>query len=431
MSSLLSSDLAPILSDPMDDALNALKTVPAFLQDASYLPRISKHSGRVLEEALAPSTLFDEGVQLRGSIVEATYAAEDPPILRRLGDGSVPVLIEPQTLRFTGEAFLETGTFSALPYTPTERITAEGVAQVNAHDIAKKVLAFEQEKGCAAYISPAWPLHDRGREQWITANQKLLQATCDANGSGDVEQRPLLAQVAPGRAATEDPDALIATLMDLPIDGVYVQPLVLNAMTDSVEKLLRYVKLLEALEEAGLPVVASRVGAFGAVLAALGISAFDSGLGLAEASNLASLNRKKTKNERSKKGPKGSRRIYLSPLRTTLPARQAELILNHPGLAGRFACDLGCCRFQRLDELPERARQHFLWTRNEEVRAIRSLETRSMKLDLIHEELRTARETGRLVRRTLMSNLRELPSFDHTDRWIRVLGREAEARAAA
>lgn len=415
----------------MDDALSALKTVPAFLQEASYLPRISKHSGRVLEEALAPSTLFDVGIQLRGSIAEATYAAENPPILRRLGDGSVPLLIEPQTLRFTGEAFLETETFSALPYTPTERITAQSVVGVDAAELARKVLEFEQEKGCAAYISPAWPLYDQERELWLEASQRLWEATCTANGGGAVESRPLLAQVAPGRGATDDPDSVIDALMDLPVDGVYVQPLVLNAMKDSVEKLLRYVKLLEAFEEAGLPVVASRVGAFGVVLAGLGISAFDSGLGLAEASNLASLNRKKTQSERSKKGPKGSRRIYMSPLWTTLPARQAELILNHPGLAGRFACDLGCCRFQRLDELPERARQHFLWNRNDEVQVIRSLETRSMKLDWIHEELRTARETGRLVRRTLISNLPELPSFDHTDRWIRVLGREAEARAAA
>ena len=219
--------------------------------------------------------------------------------------------------------------------------------------------------------------------------------------------------------------------MDFPVDGVYVQPLRLNPVKDSVEKLLRYVRMLESFEEAGLPVVAARVGAFGVMLAALGISSFDSGLGLAEASDLSSLNRKKTQNERSKKGPKGSRRLYLGPLKTTMPARQAELILGHPGLRGRFACDLGCCRFQGLDELSERARHHFLWTRNDEVRRIRALETPSMKLDLVHEELRDARELGRQVRRTLIGNLRELPSFDHTDRWIRVLGREAEARAAA
>ena len=100
--------------------------------------------------------------------------------------------------------------------------------------------------------------------------------------------------------------------MDLPFDGVYVQPLRLNPVRDSVEKLLAYVRMLEAFEQAGLPVIAARVGAFGAVLAAVGISAFDSGLGLAEASDLSSLNRKKTEKERTKKGPKGSRRLYLA-----------------------------------------------------------------------------------------------------------------------
>jgi hypothetical protein len=218
--------------------------------------------------------------------------------------------------------------------------------------------------------------------------------------------------------------------MDLPVDGVYVQPLRLHPVKDSVEKLVAFIRMLESFEEAGLPVVAGRVGAFGSLLVALGISAFDSGLGLAEASDLSALNRKKSKKERAKKGPKGSRRLYLAPLRTTMPVRQAQIILNSD-LRGHFACDLGCCRFQGLDELPDRARQHFLWTRNDEVRGIRELDTPSMKLDAIHEDLRNARELGRQVRRTLIGNLRELPSFDHTDRWLRVLGREVEARAAA
>lgn len=414
----------------MDSALESLKTVPAFLREASYLPRVTRHSSRVLEEALAPSTLFDQGIQLRGALVEATYAAEDPAILRRLRACSVPFLIEPQTLRFAGEAFLETGAFSKLPYTPAKVVTAITAAELDIEGLARQVLEFEQEHGAAAFIAPAWPLDDRDLAGWSEANDRLLQATCAANGGGDVEARPLLAQVAPGRAVRENPDRLMDALMDLPVDGVYVQPLRLHPVKDSVEKLVAFIRMLESFEEAGLPVVAGRVGAFGSLLVALGISAFDSGLGLAEASDLSTLNRKKSKKERAKKGPKGSRRLYLAPLRTTMPVRQARIILNSD-LRGHFACDLGCCRFQGLDELPDRARQHFLWTRNDEVRGIRELDTPSMKLDAVHEDLRNARELGRQVRRTLIGNLRELPSFDHTDRWLRVLGREVEARAAA
>lgn len=414
----------------MDDALNSLKTVPAFLREASYLPRVTRHSSRVLEEALAPSTLFDQGIQLRGAVVEATYAAEKPAVLRRLRACSVPFLVEPQTLRFAGEAFLEISAFAGLPYTPTEMVTSSTAADRDQESFARAVLEFEQEHGAAAFIAPAWPLDDRDLAAWLDANYRLLQATCSANGNGDVEARPLLAQIAPGRAVREDPDRLIHELMDLPVDGVYVQPLRLHPVKDSVEKLVAFVRMLEAFEEAGLPVIAGRIGAFGSLLVALGISAFDSGLGLAEASDLSSLNRKKTKKERAKKGSKGSRRLYLAPLRTTMPARQAQIILDSD-LRGHFACQLGCCRFQGLDELPERSREHFLWTRNDEIRVIRELQTPSMKLDAVHEELRNARELGRQVRRTLIGNLRDLPPFNHTDRWLRVLGREAEARAVA
>ena len=198
-------------------------------------------------------------------------------------------------------------------------------------------------------------MYNREPDAWIDLNRRLLEATCDANGSGEIEQRPLLAQVAPGPAALYRPEAVIEPLLDLPVAGAYIEPLVLNAAKDSVEKLFRYLRFLELFEEAGLPVVASRVGAFGQVLAALGVTAFSSGLGEAEASNLAALNRRRTPKEKSANGPQGSKRIYLAPLKTTMLRRQADLILHREGLRGRFACTLGCCRFSDLGDLGNRA----------------------------------------------------------------------------
>lgn len=412
----------------MDDQL---KTVPAFLRTASYLPRVTVKDGRVLEEILTGSTLFDAGAELRGALAEATYAAKDPPILRRLRDTSVPFLVEPQTLRFSGEAFTEIGSFEGLPYAPPRVVDARNLSDIDAPALATGVLRFEQEMGAAAYVAAALPFYDRDAEDWADANKRLLIASCDANGSGEIEQKPLLAQIAPGPAALFRPEEIIEPLLDLPVAGAYIEPLTFNAARDSVEKLFRYVRFLEVFEEAGLPVVASRVGALGPVLTALGVTAFSSGLGEAEASNLASLNRKRTVKEKGSDGPRGSKRIYLAPLRTTMKRRQAELILSREGLRARFSCSLGCCRFSELDDLPARSRHHYLWSRNEEVRTIREQPTRTAKIDLVHEGLRDARELSRLVRRTLFSEQHELPSFDHVDRWLRALAREQEARAAA
>jgi len=54
-----------------------------------------------------------------------------------------------------------------------------------------------------------------------------------------------------------------------------------------------------------------------------------------------------------------------------------------------------------------------------------------MRVQLIHEELVAAREHAVVVRRGFESRGLLPPSFDHLDRWIGVLGREAGVAAAA
>lgn len=61
------------------------------LVDATgFLPRITVRDGRAIEEALAGQTLFQPGVELGGAVVEASFAHDDPPLLRRLSDRGVP-----------------------------------------------------------------------------------------------------------------------------------------------------------------------------------------------------------------------------------------------------------------------------------------------------------------------------------------------------
>lgn len=111
----------------------------------------------------------------------------------------------------------------------------------------------------------------------------------------------MLALVAPGPQAMARPEKVVSRLPDSPIDGVYLQPLRLDPVRDSLEKLARFVQFAHAFRGAGIPVVVGRVGAFGLNLNALGITAFDSGLGQAEGHDLASLNRPMTEHERQRR----------------------------------------------------------------------------------------------------------------------------------
>lgn len=384
-----------------------------------------------MEQLLAGQTLFDGGAELSGAITEAAYAAIDPLVLRRLREAGVPFLIDPQSNRFSGERLVETQALLDLEYAPKAPLRADELADLDARELAAGALDFQQERGACAYIAPALPTYDADADLWADANRRLLEASCALNGSASIERRPLLAQLTPGRKALEDPDAAVAALLDLPVDGAYVEPLAMNTMRDSVEKLYRYIRYLELLEDGGLSVLASRVGPFGPLLTALGVSSFSSGLGDAESCNLAALNRQKTERDRERGGGGSRRRVYLHPLRLTVFEDKAAPLLADESLRAHFSCDLGCCRYAQVDELASRGPSHYLWTRNAEVRRIGDAPTRSARIDQLHEELRTAQAIARTVRRSQFDRQKELPDFGHLERWLSLLARQQQARSAA
>lgn len=294
-------------------------------------------------------------------------------------------------------------------------------------------MLFEQEVGASWYVTAALPCYDQDLQSWLRHNDRLLAASCAANGSADLDRRPLIAQVAPGRRLLAQPELVLNRLLDYPVSAVYVQPLTLDPVKDSVEKLVQYVHFLRAIGEAGLPVIAGRVGAFGLILNALDVPAFDSGLAQAEACNLAALNRAPSKRELDGSGKTGGagRRMYLQQLKTTFAERDATAILEDRALRSHVACTLGCCKHRGFENLAGRSRQHYLWARDHEVDLLRKRPTKSMRVDLVYEQLRSAREIATVVSRTLKEHAVEAPSFEHIDRWIAVLARETSLSAVA
>lgn len=414
----------------MSDNLNP---EPRFLAEQSFLTRISQYDGRAIEDALAPPTLFDDGVTLHGGVVEATFAAQDPPLLKRLRGEGVPYLVDPQTVRFTGGRFLQVERLTNLDYAP-DGVIDPTFAPSSAVELARGVLRFQQEANATCFLAPGLPFLDRDIQSWVRLNDRLLEASCAANGTGEFQRRPILAQVVPGRLALKEPKLIVNRLMDYPIDGVYVQAQRLDPVRDSAEKLIQFVEFVMALRHAGFKAIVGRVGAFGLVLQALGIESFDSGLCQAEAFDLAAQIRPYSEKERQRQREGrggGDRRMYFDLLKTTLKGAHARALIEDTKIRGHFTCNHGCCRYRGFEDLPERRRQHYLWSRLAEVDELRKKASGGLKVDLVHEELRNAREAGVLVRRALLSKTSRPPHFEHIDRWIGVLVREAELHAVA
>jgi hypothetical protein len=264
---------------------------------------------------------------------------------------------------------------------------------------------------------------------WLTLHRRLLETSAALNGRAGFDRKPLVAFLAPGRRLSMNPDDLVEGLADLPLAGVYVQPLRLNPTGDSIEKLVLYARLLVRIREIGLPVIAGRVGSFGLLLQAIGIGLFDSGLGEAERFDLASLTRSRhvASTDASGSGARGDRRIYLERLKTTLRGRHALAVLSEVGLRSNFVCNLGCCRFRSIDDLADRRRQHYLWVRSAELDDLAAQRTRQLRIEHVSQLFAAARETASVVRRSFEARDLDAPNFEHLERWGAVLTRLSSA----
>jgi hypothetical protein len=173
-----------------------------------------------------------------------------------------------------------------------------------------------------------------------------------------------------------------------------------------------------------MQILAGRVGMFGLLLNALGIEAFDSGLGDHEAFDLRSLTRP-PKSDGSGGGGQRDRRLYLPRLLSTLPEARARLLLGSPTLRAQFACDIDGCR-SGFDAMIAGARQHCFHSRQNDLAVLRGLPTRGMRIELVERRLVTALETARTVNRVLSDDGRPPIPFDHLERWHAVVARVEE-----
>jgi hypothetical protein len=402
------------------------------LGGAAFLPRVDRLDGRAIDDALGSATLFDEGVRLRGAVVEGAYAAKDPPLVKRLSTEGVPYLMDLHSLRFVGEGYLDVRQVAELPYAPSQPIDPGSFSETEASTLATGGMSFTQSAAAAVYTTPTLPMRDKDLEASISANRQIIEAVCSANGVGDLERRPVVALIAPGRKALAQPELVLDWLLDLPVDAVYMQPLNFNPVRDSPEKLASYITYLRAFREAQLRIMCGRVGAFGLLLQALvGISAFDSGLGTAEAFQLSTQLRKPSRSKKKRNGPAGDSRVYFEPIKTTLASKHAIPLIEAPGMRHRLTCSLGCCQFRGFEDLASRRRAHYLFTRIAEVDAIAS-RPETMRVDAVRSQLAAAREHARVARRVLFAAEDVAPpSFEHLDRWLGLLARGEQLRLTA
>src|SRR5688572_4942859 len=128
-----------------------------FADGAAFFPRVTVRDGRAIDEAIAGQEMFGGGVRLDGAVVEATFAAMQPPLLSRLVDRGARYFIDPETLRFSTPAYEGVERLRRLPYAPDDSLVPESESAKAARAFATDVLRFQLEGGASAYVAPAVP----------------------------------------------------------------------------------------------------------------------------------------------------------------------------------------------------------------------------------------------------------------------------------
>jgi hypothetical protein len=317
-----------------------------------------------------------------------------------------------------------------LPYAPAQPITAASTDD-DIRRFVSDALELQAEAGVSAYLTPCLPLDSA---EALVTNRRLAFAARDAVGV-DVDRRPLICAVAPSTRLLHDVRSVVEMLADVPVDEIHVQPLRFRPTELSLATLDRYCDYLSGIQiELGVPTSAGRVGAFGLVLLAVGVGAFDSGLTTAEAFDLnGAVRAARRRRERREDGeePQGGRkrRFYLTQLKTTVLAPVMDII-DTPQLRYRFTSSLPCRAASGFGGYVDHAREHCLFARTEESRKLLR-EPLALRAAVLAAQLADARDTAAVLTRALVASQIDAPTFDHLERWRRLVLARAERVQAA
>lgn len=389
----------------------------------SLLVHVTQHEGRSLEQLLTPPRLGGEAPAIGGAIVEAAYVLRDPPLLVRLADGPIPWAIDPQSVRFASPGYRSVASLSALPYAPPAaldptRFTADHKVMVEA------ALRFQATYEPALYVVPSLPLA-RASAKTFGAWQALHDFAWSVNGSSDVPVRPMIASAYPGLQVVRGRFSVFDRLGDRTWAGIYVQPLQLDSKRDGVEKLVAFVRFLQEAQTAGLKVIAGRPGAFGLVLAALGVDYFDSGLDGGDSFSLSRLDQPRQRDSEGRLRGGRAKPVYLRSVMSAVRGPDATGLLESLALRSQLACDIDECLNGGYRYALEHPRVHFFHARQKELRSLRELPTTSLRVQLVNDWLESAIGTARLINRVREEQGVRPIEFGYLDRWRGVLVRIA------
>jgi hypothetical protein len=385
------------------------------------LVRPGANDHKLLDRLLTPG-MFENPIHLDGIVIEAPHRKFLAELREKLTRDTM-VLVDPQVYRLQADTWREHPRLTALNYSPKDGpITWDQFRDSTFLTyFVRSVLEAQDQLKPTHYIAPAFymPTLD---SPWRTVNEKLTRETLAQTGG-----RVYASLCGSYSALCQKPESRASASQSVPleVEGVFVLISPFSAYSASQSKLKSYLGLLELLRQRHASVYASHQPAFGLGCMAFGVSGFDTGIGGMETFDYARLVRHQRPKE--SRGEKGGRKktFYVERLLTHLPAGLLKDALP-TAFNGLVGCGRACCQHSQTNGIDLRYREHFIYTRLDEVAQLRRLPPEWRREEFRERVVQARRLADRVLR-----DVPGLPPerFAHLNSWDRCFTELAEMKA--
>ena len=386
----------------IDDIFKYLNT-----QDKNYPKNVSKlfepsFFVRLWNEKEVLKEFISDGYKIEHAIFPINHQDRQKNLLNLLKSNNIDFIIDPAAMRLAYDTYSEVKGLVSLPYAPKDlnRLEIDNLNTQSKQQDYIKLVVDEQLKHSTSYVVSPFHVSNNSNlvkikmdtnENWFSLDVKLLKETYDylnkINYSGKLVSGFCIKTDVLTAKTEREYFLNVLTSLNSNEYWIYVDCIDNNS---NLSQLYNYANTLLQLQKAtNKPVIAGRIGAFGLVLLAFGLYAFESGTSRFE-SFYEDLYKDKSE-------PFNMYIRYYFPellnnvaIERKNPAKIIQILTSKIGQ--NIKCTCPYCQVERPENLINDAltRKHFLYRRNMEIDRLRTFTTIEERVNFIEQVIKDA-----------------------------------------
>lgn len=360
------------------------------------------HYVRLWNEKTVFEEYYADGYSVENVVFPINHQNQQKNLLKLIKEQRVNTIIDPSTIRLAYDTYADVKGLVALPYAPDDlsRLELEDLRDYNKKkEYVKKVVDEQLKHGVKNIVAPFHMSNNSNvvkikmdtNENWFSLDVKLLDETRNYLDSIDFDGNLvggfcIKADILTNKTERE---YFLNVLSSLNCDMYWIYVDCISENSNAAQLYNYSTALLDLQKSTNKPVIAGRIGAFGLVLLAFGLYAFESGT-----SRFESFYEDLYKDSSDPYNLYA--RYYMPELLANVAVERKNPVKIVQLLNSKIGADIIChCPYcndvkPALLATDGLTRKHFLYRRNEEIQELRSIPTVTERVEYIKERIDNA-----------------------------------------